>query len=69
MNFENLFLINAYARDKPIESLSEFSYYLSLLTNPKSFILHGVLIKRSLRANPHGSLREPTAKLWEGIYA
>ncbi len=38
MDFDNLFLISVYARDEPITSLSEFSYYLSLLTNPEFFI-------------------------------
>lgn len=38
MVFEQLFLISVYARDKPIESLSEFNHYLSLLTNPEFFI-------------------------------
>ena len=35
----------------------------------KTFTIHTLLIKRSLRRRPQGSLREPTAELWEGVYA
>jgi hypothetical protein len=35
----------------------------------KTFIFHRILIKRSLRRLPQGSLREPTSKMWEGVYA
>lgn len=35
----------------------------------KEFTIQGILIKRSLRRLPHGSLREPTSKMWEGFYA
>jgi hypothetical protein len=35
----------------------------------KEFIIYDILIKRSLRRLPHGSLREPTSKMWEGVYA
>jgi hypothetical protein len=36
--FEKTLLISVYNRDKPIRTLSEFDYYLSLLTSPEYFI-------------------------------
>jgi hypothetical protein len=63
MVFENLFLISVRNVDLPtglniVDSIS------------KEFNVHSIFIKRSLRRLPQGSLiREPTAKLWEGVYA
>jgi hypothetical protein len=39
MAFEKSLLISVYNRDKPIRTLPEFNYYLSLLSNPKFFSL------------------------------
>jgi hypothetical protein len=63
MVFENLFLISVRNVDLPtglniVDSIS------------KEFNAHSIFIKRSLRRLPQGSLiREPTAELWEGVYA
>jgi len=62
MGFEVLFLISVKNVD-----LQTGLNIVNLLS--KRFTLHNLFIKRSLRKHPHGSLREPTAKLWEGVYA
>ena len=62
MDFEQLFLISVKNVD-----LQTGLNILTSLSN--EFSVKSILIKRSLRKLPHGSLWEPTAKLWEGVYA
>jgi len=62
MGFDGLFLISVRNVDlqtglKLVDSLSNRFYF------------HSIFIKRSLRRLPQGSLREPTSKMWEGVYA
>jgi hypothetical protein len=63
MVFENLFLISV--RNVDLQT------GLNIVdSSSKEFNVHSIFIKRSLRRLPQGSLiREPTAELWEGVYA
>jgi hypothetical protein len=63
MVFETLFLISV----RNVDLLTGLNIVNSL---SNEFYLHSIFIKRSLRRLPQGSLiREPTAELWEGVYA